>query len=595
MASSRLLKQAPDPILTLGVEGDVLSLNDAAVRLLGPARGNQLRVVLDLFAPTARDAVGPILQRARGGETISQLETVMLAVDGSAREAAISLAPVRDDEDAIVGLTMIVRDISERKQTERELQAGEVRYRLLVEHMLNGVAYCRMIYQNGSPYDFVYLAVNPAFERLTGLRNVVGKRVTEVIPGIRETDASLLEIYGRVARTGIPEQFETYLEALGEWFSVSVYRSAPEHFVAVFDVITNRKKAELSVRAARDTFRHMVERSPFGIYVVDAELCLVQVSEGAQRVFENVRPLIGRDLTEVLRLIWQEPFATEAIARFRHTLESGEPYRAASTVEQRADSGATEAYDWKIERIALPDARPGVVCHFYDLSERLSYEEHIRLLLREVNHRSKNLLAVVQAIARQTSLASPTDFLTSFSDRVAALSASHDLLVESQWQGVSLNDLVRAEIGRFQGFVGGRIKISGPHLRLSPKAAQTIGMALHELTTNAGKYGALSNDVGSVEVAWRLDRGGRALRLTWIERGGPVVEPASRHGFGTTLICDVPRSTLQADVQLQLDRTGLSWSLEALAERVLEAGLDAGPFAGAIATQGPALARTRSV
>lgn len=121
---------------------------------------------------------------------------------------------------------------------------SELRYRSLFEHMINGFAYCRMIFENDIPVDFTYLKVNEAFEKLTGLKNVTGKRVSEVVPGIRESDRELFEIYGRVALTGIPERFETYVVALQMWFSVAVYSHARGYFISVFDVITERKKSE---------------------------------------------------------------------------------------------------------------------------------------------------------------------------------------------------------------------------------------------------------------------------------------------------------------------------------------------------------------
>jgi diguanylate cyclase (GGDEF)-like protein/PAS domain S-box-containing protein len=120
-------------------------------------------------------------------------------------------------------------------------------YRTLVEHMLNGVAYCRMLYRDGLPCDFIYLYTNPAFERLTGLKQVVGKPVSEVIPGIRESDWQLFDIYSRVAMGGKPERFETFVESLAMWFSISVYSPKPEYFVAIFDVITERKQIELAL------------------------------------------------------------------------------------------------------------------------------------------------------------------------------------------------------------------------------------------------------------------------------------------------------------------------------------------------------------
>lgn len=123
-------------------------------------------------------------------------------------------------------------------------------FRALVEHMLNGVAYCKMLYRDGQPNDFIYLYTNPAFEQLTGLKHVVGKPVSEVIPGIRETDQRLLDIYSRVALGGEPARFEIFVESLAMWFWISVYSPQPNHFVAIFDVITERKQAELALSAA---------------------------------------------------------------------------------------------------------------------------------------------------------------------------------------------------------------------------------------------------------------------------------------------------------------------------------------------------------
>ena len=134
--------------------------------------------------------------------------------------------------------------IIERKQSEEALKASEYRYRSLFENMSNGFAYCKMFYENGNPFDFVYLAVNSAFEKQTGLKDVVGKRVSEVIPGIRQADPKLFELYSRVALTGNPEHFEMYMASMKMWFTISVYSPQTEYFVAIFDVITERKLLE---------------------------------------------------------------------------------------------------------------------------------------------------------------------------------------------------------------------------------------------------------------------------------------------------------------------------------------------------------------
>jgi len=139
-------------------------------------------------------------------------------------------------------------ELAERKRAEEALRESEARFRSLFENMLDGFAYCQMIFEGGHPQDFIYLEVNPAFERLTGLKKVVGKRATEAIPGIREAHPDLFEIYGRVALTGQPERFELYLEPLKAWLSISVYSTERGRFVAVFDNITERKQAEEEIR-----------------------------------------------------------------------------------------------------------------------------------------------------------------------------------------------------------------------------------------------------------------------------------------------------------------------------------------------------------
>jgi len=159
-----------------------------------------------------------------------------------------SKVPLQIPHGEVFGVLGIYEDVTDRKLAEEALQESEELYRSLFENMLNGFAYCKMLVDQNQPQDFIYLAVNSSFEALTGLKNVVGKKVSEVIPGIGESDPELLKIYGRVALTGKPERFETYVEALKMWFSLSVYSPEKEYFVAVFDVITERKRTEEALK-----------------------------------------------------------------------------------------------------------------------------------------------------------------------------------------------------------------------------------------------------------------------------------------------------------------------------------------------------------
>jgi two-component sensor histidine kinase len=227
---------------------------------------------------------------------------------------------------------------------------------------------------------------------------------------------------------------------------------------------------------------------------------------------------------------------------------------------------------------ALPLTGPsgevrGAVGAFLDITERKRAEQQIHLLMREVNHRSKNMLTIVQAVARQTVAATPEDFIGRFAERVQALAASQDLLVKNEWRGVDLSELIRSQLAHFKDLIGERIELKGPPLSISASAAQTMGMALHELATNAGKYGALSNQSGRVTIAWGLEAASgkeAAFVMSWRETGGPPVTAPDRQGFGSTIIAELAETSLDAKVALDFAVTGLSWRLQCPALEVLD-------------------------
>jgi PAS domain S-box-containing protein len=177
------------------------------------------------------------------------IEKRYLRKDGSFFWAEVGVSALKGADGGVELLIGSMVDISARREAEAALTESEQTYRSLFENMLNGFAYCRMLYEDGRPADFIYLNVNSAFATQTGLKDVTGKKVSEVIPGIREADPGLLEIYGRVAATGVPERFEYFVVALQMWFSISVYSPQRGYFVAVFDVITERKRAEERIAA----------------------------------------------------------------------------------------------------------------------------------------------------------------------------------------------------------------------------------------------------------------------------------------------------------------------------------------------------------
>jgi PAS domain S-box-containing protein len=218
-------------------------------------------------------------------------------------------------------------------------------------------------------------------------------------------------------------------------------------------------------------------------------------------------------------------------------------------------------------------AEPMVLAVVRDMTERRAAEEQRRLLMREFGHRAKNILSVVQAIAHQTEASSCQEFIAKFDERIQSLSTSHNLMVTSEWRDVPLAELVRTQLAHFGTLLDSRIIVRGPDLRITAAAAQAIGMAIHELATNAAKYGALSTDRGHVEIVWGLEAtGGGEHRFTmeWSESGGPIVVPPTRRGFGWSVLCELVKMSLVADVSLEYAPAGAVWRLRCPADRVRE-------------------------
>jgi len=209
-----------------------------------------------------------------------------------------------------------------------------------------------------------------------------------------------------------------------------------------------------------------------------------------------------------------------------------------------------------------------------DITERKHWEEHTQLLMREITHRSKNLLAVIQAMARQSKVGSKTvkDFEARFSGRLQALAASHDLLVQRDWHGVSVADLVKSQLGHYLDEHAKQIEIAGQKMIVTPEAAQNIGLAVHELSTNAAKYGALSVPQGAVLVRWACIGSGAEearFQMVWSERGGPTVAPPVHKGFGQVVMEQLAARALQGKARLQFDPKGVRWTLDIPASHIL--------------------------
>src|SRR5499433_1741710 len=259
----------------------------------------------------------------------------------------------------------------------------------------------------------------------------------------------------------------------------------------------NAQAWELNLLRARFArYETALRGSQVTVYTQDRDLRYTSISN----------PMLGRSVEEILGHTDIEILTADGgaaiVAAKREVLSSGEAKRTEVPLE---DAPGIRWHDLHIEPLRNEAGDVvGLTCASVDVTERKEGEAHLRLLLRELTHRSKNLLAVIQAMARQTAqhAGSVEAFLSQFGARLQALAASHDLLVQEEWHGVSLAELIRSQLAPYLDRSGSQIAVDGPAVTLRPEAAQSLGLALHELAVNAVRYGALSTPTGRISIAW---------------------------------------------------------------------------------------------
>ncbi len=315
----------------------VLDVNKATMALYGAGRKEEiLKGLAKALEGEPTESFRDELVSIAAGETSFTWEGLNKTLDDRLINVNLNWSAAPEYKESLSRVIVSMIDITKRKHAEETLRLSEERYRSLFENMLEGFAYCRMIFEEDQPRDFIYLDVNSAFEQATGLKNVVGRKVTEVIPGIRETNPELFEIYGRVASGGKPERFETFVKPLGIWLSVSVYCPASGHFVAVFDNITERKKAEEKVKsqlqflvALRET--DQVIASTYGLSMSLETLLTHAV---AQLKADAADVLLFKPAMRALEYVAGRGFRNSAVRKA--SLRLGEGYAGRATIERKS-------------------------------------------------------------------------------------------------------------------------------------------------------------------------------------------------------------------------------------------------------------------
>jgi PAS domain S-box-containing protein len=516
---------------------------------------------VDVLPKQAAALSSAVSSALRSGSTAEHVEIEL----GSAGESAEArhlvgrVHPIRDGDGGIVAAGAVIEEVTQHRQAQ---------YR--------NAHFAAVIESSGDPIvsfstDGVIRSWNPAAERLYGFapHEALGRHVTEVYMAHAKEEAEKL-----IARALQGETFTietTRMSRHSEEIAVSVtiapIRSTGGTVTGLSAItrdIRDRKRAEAALAQSVAQLNSLLTHAPIGFAFFDREHKFVRVNEYLSRLDGlAVDAHLNCKIGDVL---------PRSAAIFAPLLDQVfETRKAITDVELSAETPGEPGVErqWLIGIYPVINAQDQ--CEFagaivLDITERKQREDHIHYLLRELTHRSKNIMAIVQAMARQTvaEALSARDFEEKFSARLQGFAHSHDLLLKENWQGVAIDELVRSQLGAFAELIGTRIEVKGASLLLTPEATQNLGLALHELSINAAKYGALSTPAGSVLVHWSTfttDSGESQFLLSWSEMNGPEVKPPRHKGFGQLVLERMLPRALDGDVRLDFAEGGLKWSI----------------------------------
>jgi PAS domain S-box-containing protein len=379
---------------------------------------------------------------------------------------------------------------------------------------------------------------------------------------------SLLWILPRAMLLKTPLQLEAEVRARTQDLIDTNERLRAE--IAARDRAEQQLQVAERERAQADALlQTIVQSAPAAIYAKDREGRMVLANPPAlKRIGKSWLAVKGRTERDFLN----DPYQAEMVIRNDRRLMEA---KATEEFEESVGTEAGEERVWFSIKAPLPDANGdamGLVGVSIEITERKRLERRLRLMVDELNHRVKNTLATVQAIALRTLRGGGPELYDAFQSRLRALALAHDVLTREKWSGADLYELAAGQLAPLSGAIGGRIRLSGPSLRLSAKASLALALGLHELAINAFKHGALSNDAGEVMIHWEVTNNAQSplLLLTWTERQGPELPARIGRGFGTQLIERILARDLRAAVRLDFtDRGGVRCTIETLLAHVL--------------------------
>lgn len=559
-----IVSSSSDAIICVGTDNLVQTWNPGAQQLFGYTEAEAVgRSVVDLIIPVDKEAERlAIYDAVMSGKVAVLKETERRRKDGTMVPVELNASPILDAFGRVVALSLVFRDVSERRRAEAALRESEEKFRAVFNQQFQFMA---VLSPEGRLLDMNDLPL-----RVTGVeREAVLGRLFWDTPWWKHSPSMREAWPGRLAAAAATDgpllSEDVYTTADGSRrladCAITAIRSKTgglRFFVFQASDITERKLGEVALRTSEERFRTIVNTAQEGIWALDRH---------GRTIFANPRlaELLGTSTEDVVA----RPVADFL---FPEDIDFSNERISANL------AGQTEDFEIRFRRVdgsalhALGATAPlrgsdgeiiGALGGFVDLSDRKKAEERQRMLMREVAHRGKNLLAVVQSIAGRTLTGDKSldEARTAYIGRLQALSRTYSSLTEEVFEGALLDEIVGSELQTF----GGRARIDGPKVMVTAKVAQTFALIAHELATNAAKYGALSVPNGHLDVSWRLEGEGDARRFQfqWRESGGPPAQLPTRRGFGTQLISTVAGSELKCSPEIAYEAGGFSYRLDA--------------------------------
>jgi PAS domain S-box-containing protein len=508
--------------ITDGMPGNFIEINEVACDMLGYTRDELLQMGPENIDHPENVAKMPqvIKNLQKEGKVI--FESVQVSKKGEFIPVEISAHMFQLNGNEMV--LSIARKILERKKIEKALEKSEKQYRDLFENMIEGFAYCRMIFDNEkNPMDWVYLKVNPAFDKVTGLKNIQGKKATEAIPGIKELQPELFEIYGQVTLTGQPENIEIYFKPLKIWLKISVFSPEKEHFVAVFENITNRRKME-------ETLRENEERYSITLDAVNDGLWDWDVSSGDAFFSPNYYKLLGYAPEEFTahyktwRLLVHPDDIDPAEKKIQESIKSNKGFEIDLRMKTRLSEWLWVSIRGKSVEKDSTGTSKRMVGTLSDITERVKAKKKIKesleekeMLLKEIHHRVKNNLMIISSLLNLQSGyikdKASQDIFKESQNRARSMALIHERLYQS-------TDLKRIDFGDyiqslskdlFNSYISNSglisLKINVDNIFLDINTAIPLGLIVNELITNSLKHAFPNGRKGEINVEFHKKDG----------------------------------------------------------------------------------------